>query len=164
MPVRTTGTSANSHSRSYAYDRRGNRTATSQDGCAKTYTSGGGSSLDLLSVEVPDSSAGCMSRFSGYSYFPNNDGRTYSLATAYYWWSATMGLASTGGSPAPGNGGLDSVYKSVTLNGTATYQYYYDAFNRRRMKAMPFDSKEEYFYDMGHQMFGRDGALARLRG
>lgn len=152
MPVRVTGTGANSHNRSYAYDRRGNRTGTTQDGCPRTYTARTGTAVDLLDVQVPDSSAGCMSRFSGYTYFDDADGRMDGIATAYYWWYQNFGFPASGGSPAPGHGGSDSVYKSMTVNGVSNYQYYYDALNRRRLKTYPFDSRDELFYDLGHQM------------
>ena len=32
---------------------------------------------------------------------------------------------------------------------TGTYSYYYDAFGRRRAKATPLSTKDEYFYDLG---------------
>ena len=45
---------------------------------------------------------------------------------------------------ANGSGGLDSVYKSVTVNG-ASYSYYYDATNKRRLKLYPTGDKDEFF-------------------
>lgn len=49
--------------------------------------------------------------------------------------------------------------KSVTVGRAnavpTTYNYRYDAFNRRRMKTYPFDSEEEFFYDSGQQLLSQ---------
>ncbi|MHB1843691.1 MAG: hypothetical protein ACYCWW_02500 [Deltaproteobacteria bacterium] len=55
-----------------------------------------------------------------------------------------------------GNSGLESL-SSVTVQngyGSSAYNYYYDAFQRRRLKAYPTaGGTDEYFYDLGHQQF-----------
>ena len=48
-------------------------------------------------------------------------------------------------------GALDSAFKGASVNG-AVYNYFYDAFNRRRVKVYPLGNTDEYFYDRGHQL------------
>jgi hypothetical protein len=70
----------------------------------------------------------------GYGYDGRVTSKTWaqplSGATAY---AMTFGAGETDSSS---NGALDTVLKSVSVNG-AVYNYFYDAFNRRRLKAYP---------------------------
>ena len=146
--------------RTYGYDLRGNRTSYEADACTRTSSWMTGPLSDLFNSMVPDSSdPECSGRFSGPSLFYDVDGRTSRKATAFYWWYADLNYTETGTS-----GGLDSVFKSVTVNraGSAAlnYSYRYDGSNRRRYKAYPFDSEEEFFYDTGQQLLSqRSGNL-----
>jgi RHS repeat-associated protein len=117
------------------------------------------SAADLLTAIAPDTSnANCSTGYSGYTYVYDLDGRVVQRNTAWLWWYINFGFDVSGGGPMSG-GGLDSVYKSLTVTGDpfgAAYQYYYDAFNRRRFKLYPVSggaaASEEFFYDLGHQM------------
>src|SRR5690606_21120402 len=50
----------------------------------------------------------------------------------------------------------DSVFKAVTVNGVS-YNYFYDALGRRRLKVYPSGVKDEFFYDTGHQLLTDQG-------
>lgn len=160
MPVRTTGTGANVFSRSYAYDRRGNRTGAVIDSCPHGQAMGTGLQVDFMNYTVPDSAnASCLGQSSGPSYFYDGDGRVSRLATAYYWWYLDFGYSNAQAA----QGGLDSVVKLVSITGAtgtvgSSYGYFYDAFNRRRYKGYPISGvAEEFFYDLGHQMLSSVG-------
>lgn len=47
---------------------------------------------------------------------------------------------------------ISDVFTSVKMNGTLVYDYFYDAFGRRRMKRDPFSNGYEFTYDLGHQL------------
>lgn len=74
----------------------------------------------------------------------------------------------TAASPSFSNrGGLESVFKTAVISnggaGGRTYNYYYDAFGRRRLKAYPLAGvTDEYFYDLGHQMLEDRGSFSPL--
>lgn len=56
-----------------------------------------------------------------------------------------------------GPGGADeTVYRAVSVNG-AWYNYYYDAFNRRRMKVYPSGATDEFFYDQNSDLLVDQG-------
>lgn len=38
------------------------------------------------------------------------------------------------------------------MNGSLVFDYYYDAFGRRRMKRDPLSNGTEFTYDLGHQL------------
>jgi hypothetical protein len=60
------------------------------------------------------------------------------------------------------NGGLETVYKSISVNG-ATYGYFYDASNRRRLKTYPAGPSDEYFHDFANELLvdqGNDSVLS----
>ena len=70
-------------------------------------------------------------------------------------------LFSSGGTASGTNGALDTVFKSVSVNG-AVYNYYYDALNRRRLKVYPAGPKDEAFHDTTNQLLvdqGNDAVL-----
>lgn len=143
---------------SYGYTSRGNRNAMTIDGCPRYFTIPGGINRDLLSVTAPDGTAGCQGRFSGPTLSWDADGRVTQNATAWYYQYTNFGY---------GNafyGSLDSVYHTASIynfggayNGPgvwwpSTYQYFYDAFNRRRIKVFPTGTTQEFFYDSGHNL------------
>ena len=78
----------------------------------------------------------------------------FAMGRPWYWWDANLNYTSTSLTA-----GLDSVVKSVAITRTgaaaANYSYRYDAFNRRRYKAYPFNGQEEFFYDTGQQLLSQ---------
>jgi RHS repeat-associated protein len=54
------------------------------------------------------------------------------------------------------NGALDTVFKAVSVNG-AVYNYYYDAFNRRRLKVYPAGPMDETFQDLSNELLVDQG-------
>ena len=56
-----------------------------------------------------------------------------------------------------GQAALGGVYRSITVNGGATYDYWYDATGRRRAKIYPLGGMDETFY-------GPDNAMLEDRG
>jgi len=138
--------------RSYGYDRRGNRTTYSTDGCSRSIYYQTGDRDETFNFMAPQTAdPECNGRFSGPTIQFDADGRGWRKGTAYWWWYADLNYV-----PNSLSSGLDSVMKSVTVNRTGaaptTFNYRYDAFNRRRMKTYPFDSEEEFFYDSGQQL------------
>lgn len=59
-------------------------------------------------------------------------------------WTMDLGYSSTRA--------LSDVFTSVTMNNNLVYDYFYDAFGRRRMKRDAFNNGTEFTYDLGHQM------------
>jgi hypothetical protein len=51
----------------------------------------------------------------------------------------------------------DSVFRSVSVNG-ATYNYFYDAFGKRRSKVYPTGAVDEFFHDTGHELLVDQGS------
>ncbi|WP_223636890.1 RHS repeat-associated core domain-containing protein [Corallococcus sp. EGB] len=132
-------------SRSYGYDGRGNRISQVEDGTSLTLTHGTGALVDRLERRQ-GSSAGSML---DYQYSYDLDGR----ATGKRW-------VEVAGAPvyqlqfnhgASVGGASETVFRSVDVNGS-TYEYFYDAMNRRRLKRYPTTVEDEFFYDMGHSL------------
>ncbi|WP_181791265.1 RHS repeat-associated core domain-containing protein [Myxococcus llanfairpwllgwyngyllgogerychwyrndrobwllllantysiliogogogochensis] len=131
------------NSRVYTYDGRGNRLTEEVDGQLLTLAHGTGSFADRLDSR---SGIGVNSALNlQFSY--DADGR----ASEKRW-------ATVGGTPmhkvefnlGPSiNGGNETVFRSVKVNG-GTYEYYYDAMNRRRLKRYPSTAEDEFFYDTSH--------------
>lgn len=133
------------------YNSRSNRTAQTVDGCAFNYSIPSGANRDLINVVTP-STGSCQGRFSGPTLTWDADGRLSRHTDAYGFWYTDFGYG------AAANGGLDSVFHSASIsqftgpyNGSGTYatttfQYYYDAFNRRRLKILPTGATQEFFY------------------
>jgi uncharacterized protein RhaS with RHS repeats len=132
-------------SRSYGYDGRGNRTSQVNEDCSYTLTYGASSHPD----ELTQRASACTSAMLKHTYAYDLDGRVASKtwaqplsgAPAY---AMTFGAGETDSSS---NGALDTVLKSVSVNG-AVYNYFYDAFNRRRLKVYPTGNKDEFFHSM----------------
>lgn len=141
-------------SRTYGYDGRGNRTALSGDAVAWQLTSSpGGNHPDWL-TRMAASTSGSML---GYDFDYDSDGRVRQKT----WPTDSSGapsfsLAFTSG-PSD-SGATDTVFRSVSVNG-ATYNYFYDAFGRRRYKAYPIGpTSDEYFHDAGHVLLTDRGS------
>ncbi|WP_233609528.1 RHS repeat-associated core domain-containing protein [Corallococcus sp. AB049A] len=132
-------------SRSYGYDGRGNRISQVEDGTALTLTHGTGALVDRLERRQ-GSAAGSML---DYQYSYDLDGRTIGkrwvevAGTPVYQLQFNHG-ASVGGAS-------ETVFRSVDVNGS-TYEYFYDAMNRRRLKRYPTTVEDEFFYDLDHSL------------
>jgi RHS repeat-associated protein len=146
IPTRTNG-SGTSQNRSYSYDRRGNRSGATIDGCPRTYVPYASPSADLLYLNVPDGTSGCVNRFSGYTQEYSADGQLNRIGTAWWWWWTDFGYA-----PEATGGALSSVVKSALVQpANLSHLYYFDAFGRRRLKDIANLWQEESFHDLGLQ-------------
>ncbi|MDP2271670.1 MAG: RHS repeat-associated core domain-containing protein [Archangium sp.] len=97
-----------------------------------------------------------------YNYYYDRDGRRTDTWDEFNLYHVTTGFPqSTLGA------GLDSVYQTAVVSGgnylsnqyvNGTYSYFYDAFGRRRAKTTPWNTTDEFFYDLGHQMLTDRGA------
>ncbi len=155
MPVRTSGAEAGVHSRTYSYDKRGNRSAFAIDGCDRIQHMNAAPGSDhLFWSQVKSSDPGCNGQFGGDAYHLDKDGNTKQLQGGYAWWTADLAY----GNGLNFAGGAESVMKTVTLNGdtsgggSGTYTYLYDAFSRRRWKQYPPGGVQEFFHDVGNRM------------
>ncbi len=149
-------------SRAYAYDARGNRTLDVQDGWRfkGEYNSSGSPRVDLLmSRTLEGTQCGgsiCPPRFTvtqRYNY--DADGRVSQIATykkesdsvSSPFYALTLDATTDKAHAAVG-----AVYRQVTDSEGRTYEYFYDAVGRRRLKRHWMSSPEmlledEYFYD-----------------
>lgn len=149
-----TATGGAFESRTYGYDGRGNRTAVSGDGIDWQLTSApGGLHPDWLTKMATSASGQLL----GYSYSHDADGRVQQKI----WPQDSSGMPSFSLAFAAGpsnSGATDTVFRSVSVNG-ATYNYFYDAFGRRRYKAYPIlPTSDEYFHDLGHALLTDRGS------
>ena len=158
----TTGSSSNFAtsggafgSRSFSYNGRGNRTGETHEDCSYTDTYGSSSHPDQLTQQA----SSCSNAILKHSYSYDVDGRVATKTwpvdssgrrryRSYLLYLGDLGAAS--------NGALDTVFKSVSVNG-AVYNYYYDAFNRRRLKAYPAGPLDEAFHDLANEMLVDQG-------
>ncbi|MBN1207283.1 MAG: RHS repeat-associated core domain-containing protein [Myxococcaceae bacterium] len=150
--------------RSYTYDRRGNRLADSgregetEDCWDFQLTSGAGPHVDWLlqrqawgtRCSAPMQNVCPGPSLYGHSFTYDRDGRvarkswpadssgeSYSLDFAY----------EEGSEPdASNHAAVGMVYRSVSVGGN-TYEYFYDANGRRRLKRYPTGEEDEFFYD-----------------
>jgi len=139
-------------SRTYSYDARSNRSGQMVEGCPWTLTYGTTTHPDQLTT----SSSGCPGAILKHDYTFDSDGRV-----AVKNWPLD-----SSGSPAytlafqsgpSDSGATDSVFKSVLVNGAA-YNYFYDAFGRRRFKSYPPDgANDEYFHGMRSELISDRG-------
>ncbi|MFP2926780.1 RHS repeat-associated core domain-containing protein [Pyxidicoccus sp. 3LG] len=148
-------------SQNYQYDGRGNRTGLTNGSCQNASAQvmslqyGATPRVDQL-VSVASS---CDSESeTGYAF--DADGRVSQMAesggrlggrTLDFSYGASGG---TGG--AVGSSASDTVFKSVLVNGVA-YNYFFDAFNRRRLKVYPTGASDEYFHDVSNQLLSDRG-------
>ncbi len=151
MPVMTHGLGdvpwSGGHSRTYSYTARGERDDSTIDGCGRTLAEGRAS---MLTSSLPASS--CSSTvLEGPTFLYDESGRTREVnsgPSGPTQFREQLGYAASGG-------GLEAVFNEVALKRfeTALYwEYYYDAFNRRRAKVPPTGTSEmeEFFYGLGH--------------
>jgi RHS repeat-associated protein len=135
--------------RTYGYDGRGNRTSQTTEDCAYNLTYGESGHPDELTQRA-DACSGSMLK---HTYAYDRDGRVVSKAWAQKLdgsapYSMTFGAGETDSSS---NGALDTVLKSATVDG-AVYNYFYDAFNRRRLKVYPTGATDEFFHSMSDEL------------
>ncbi len=156
----------NSSCTSLGYDGRGNRlppeAITAGDGgatMAYAYDGGAFQPDELIELASQESTSDVR-----YQFTYDADGRVATKA----WHDDSTGTPAHELSWAYGlawglDGGSSSIenIKTVTIQDGQTsvnYNYYYDAFNRRRYKAYPTAGvSDEYFYDLGHQMLEQRG-------
>jgi RHS repeat-associated protein len=147
-------------SRTFALDGPGNRISETREDCSYPDTYGQSAFPDRLTRQ----SSGCSGAILKYNYAYDRDGR----AATKSWPVDSSGDAGTVHSFASGDigagthGALDSVFKSVSISG-AVYNYYYDAFNRRRLKVYPAGPMDEAFHDTANDLLvdqGNDGVVA----
>ncbi|MBI5479873.1 MAG: hypothetical protein HY906_13495 [Deltaproteobacteria bacterium] len=137
-------------SRTWSYDTRHNRVSEAADGVTYTLAYDAG---------VADRLASRYSTQSGTNLVNTWDSDADGRATSK-WWPYCTGYGPCSASPAatpfryllkPGISGggessaLESVYQTVSVGG-ATYSYFYDAHNRRRLKVYPSGVADEYFH------------------
>jgi hypothetical protein len=146
--------------RAYSYDGRGNRIGETREDCGYADTYGNSQHPDWLTRQASQ----CANSLLTHDYAYDRDGRVSKKS----WAVDSSGDAGTVLvlSPAdlgPGsNGGLETVYKSISVNG-ATYGYFYDASNRRRLKTYPAGPSDEYFHDFANELLvdqGNDSVLS----
>jgi RHS repeat-associated protein len=151
------GTSGDFYRQILAYDTRGNRTWHLQGGTQVEYT--------FASPQTPSSVDHLAStNRSTYSY--DNLGRAV-------WKSGTISDSSGKHatdwsfdySPYQSWGPLGDVFRSVSVysgptSSPANYSYYYDGFNRRRLKVYPTNVQDEYFYASGRELLEDRGAYS----
>ncbi|MGO9830218.1 MAG: RHS repeat-associated core domain-containing protein [Myxococcaceae bacterium] len=134
--------------RDYSYDLRGNRLTETTDcwSWAEKYDTLNPLDDQLMSRAVTGSS--CSATCQGFPFLTTNysydaDGRMATLTTA----SDSVGppLSLSFNASIDGQAAVGAVYKAITVNGS-TYEYYYDADGRRRLKAYPDGEQDEYFY------------------
>ncbi len=147
-------------SRNYDYDGRGNRTTETLDACAPnanvlTYATG---HPDQLTRRTSGCTNATPPSSLSHGYVYDRDGRVSvknwendSSGTPGYALSFTYAEAQ-----AASGGAQDSVFKAVSVNGPL-YNYFYDAFRRRRVKVYPLGNTDEYFHDLGHQLLVDQG-------
>ena len=147
-------------SRAYGLNGRGNRTSETREDCSYPPTYGQSAFPDRLTRQA----SACSGAILKYDYAYDRDGRVSSKK----WPVDSSGDAGTvmsfasGGNGSGTNGALDTVFKSVSVNG-AVYNYYYDALNRRRLKVYPAGPKDEFFHDTVNELLvdqGNDAVLS----
>lgn len=134
-------------SRTFGYDGRGNRIAEAGEANGWTLTYGAAPAHpDWLTQRASQQTGSWISY--GYNY--DADGRV----TQKRWPNDASGTPVHTVDFTPGawaQGGNDTVFRTANVQG-ASYSYYYDAANRRRVKVYPTGAADEYFYDTGHSL------------
>ena len=132
--------------RTYGYDRRGNRTAETQDGASYTLSYAGNSDQLTRWRAAPKDNWLQWN----YSYGP--DGAVKEMYGPTDSQGNKADIVFQSGPGGSGSGATDTVYQSVSVNG-ASYGYFYDAKGRRRFEQYPNSLvSSEWFYGPGNQM------------
>lgn len=138
----------------FTYDRRLNRTALTINNTVNDIIAYSDAGYSDRLVLTQAGNVSTLPKGPKVTYAYDDDGRV----TSKQWEADTSGLPgatiefTAAGQGASSNGGLESVYRAASVNG-AVYGYYYDAFNRRRLKQYPVSTvRDEFFYDTGHNM------------
>jgi RHS repeat-associated protein len=152
-------------------DKRGNRTGGTEVGpqscslLAPWWSASWQVDLPFSTRWGPDFGSTCNSSApanGSYNYWYDREGRRTDTWDEYNLYHVTTGFPQS-----VLGAGLDSVFQSAVITGgnylgnsyvDGTYNYFYDAFGRRRAKTTPWSSTDEYFYDLGHQMLSDRGA------
>ncbi|SEU37676.1 RHS repeat-associated core domain-containing protein [Stigmatella erecta] len=137
---------------SYEYDYRGNRTG---------FNSDGNGASDFVYASAPNSDQLLSWNFRNHpgteaEFAYDADGRAVekrknrlaSESAARSWLEFAYGPDESVAT--------DSVFKAVTVGGVS-YNYFYDALGRRRLKVYPSGAMDEFFYDSGHQLLSDQG-------
>ncbi len=136
-------------SRTYVYDRRGNRTSSSEDGNTDSTLYYGASTPEYLFIEY----AGPGQMFADFFYFDPN-GNVNRKATH----RMTPGDNHAHLNLNPADGTRDRHMRSMSVGWTSSYYVYlYDGFHRRRLKDYPTGARDEYFHDLGDQLLSDRG-------
>ncbi|MFP2928433.1 RHS repeat-associated core domain-containing protein [Pyxidicoccus sp. 3LG] len=129
----------------FEYDRRGNRTSLKEGSRDVTSVYGTGTSLDQLLSMTPQHDA---LQVTSYAY--DADGRGVRKESGRYSSGEAANVLDMSYGPAGASGrgsARESVFRTASVNGL-TYQYFYDAFGRRRAKLHPFNGvRDEFFHD-----------------
>jgi RHS repeat-associated protein len=135
-------------SRTYAYDRRSNRLADGgmvEDGFNFALQYGSSPLVDRLTR----STLGASRITNAYTF--DSDGRLTEKDYGDDGSGSPITTMTFSYGPDP-SVSAETVFKSVTVGG-ATYDYFYDAALRRRAKSYPTGKTDEFFYNLGHQLF-----------
>lgn len=158
MPVRAGA----SYGRTYNLTRRGNRAGDTIDGRifdnSFLSTPANGTSLppggwgwsgaeDVIFIRK-DSSRTLRDNY----WHSDRDGRTTAIERGVTWPNPYQAFRQVVFGYGTGTGPLDTVYETVSVTGGAYYEYFYDAFGRRRLKVFPTDVKQEFFHDQRNQI------------
>ncbi|WP_248543351.1 RHS repeat-associated core domain-containing protein [Myxococcus fulvus] len=132
-------------SRGYTYDGRGNRLTEEVDGQTLSLTHGTGAFVDRLSTRTGTGTSSALNL--GYTH--DADGRVTVKRWGPLSGTPTHQVEFSSGPSA--NGGNETVFRSVQVNGS-TYEYFYDALNRRRLKRYPSTVEDEFFHDISNRL------------
>ncbi|WP_408888349.1 RHS repeat-associated core domain-containing protein [Myxococcus faecalis] len=132
-------------SRGYTYDGRGNRLTEEVDGQTLSLTHGTGAFVDRLSTRIGPGTSSALNL--GYTH--DADGRVTVKRWGPLSGTPTHQVEFSSGPSA--NGGNETVFRSVQVNGS-TYEYFYDALNRRRLKRYPSTAEDEFFHDISNRL------------
>jgi RHS repeat-associated protein len=138
-------------SRSYTYDRRGNRTGYTVGAASHSHMYASAPYVDRLLSRTSNSQAGLVEEFTYDADGRVTEKRMNKLSSE----PATRTWLSFAYGP-DDSVATDFVFKAVTVNGVS-YNYFYDALGRRRLKVYPSGVKDEFFHDTGHQLLTDQG-------
>ncbi|MBZ4408933.1 hypothetical protein K8640_11960 [Myxococcus sp. XM-1-1-1] len=143
-------------SQSFGYDRRGNRTVQSSNSVNLLMTYGTApSAVDQLLSVTPQHDA-----HQRVSYAYDADGRVERKESGLYSSNLPAHVLDMDYGPAAATGkgsARETVFRTVSVNGLA-YQYFYDAFGRRRAKSHPVNGvKDEFFHDVSNSLLVDQG-------